>query len=121
MTKLRWLAVAGILVCLGLALPFTLPTPPLVPGVTKANFCRIQEGMTKAEVEMLLGRQGSSSIRFIEGTERGPSPPNECKAWIEDKFVIGVSFNQDGIVIDKEWCDLREGAFQQLCRWLHLK
>ena len=55
MTRKRWIAVAGILVSLvglGAFVPTLLPPRP---GVTKANFERIHDGMSQAEVEAIFG------------------------------------------------------------------
>src|SRR5260370_1056805 len=60
MTKKRWIVLAGMLaacVCLTLAVLAMLPPPP---GVTLPNIERIKDGMTRAEVETILGGPGES-------------------------------------------------------------
>ena len=62
MLKKRWLAALALtpgFVCLGL-LVFTLLFPP-EPGVTRGNFNRVRNGMTKAEVEQVLGPSASDA------------------------------------------------------------
>src|SRR5262245_50193020 len=55
MNKKCWIAACVILV-IGIALAFALPAllPP-TPGVTYANYSRIEKGMTRAQVVQLLG------------------------------------------------------------------
>jgi hypothetical protein len=57
------------------------------PGVTQANFERIQRGMTLAEVEALMGRPGQPM----------PPPPSAHKessltdkTWWEGDVIVGV-------------------------------
>ena len=58
MTKKRWIVLAGILAaCVWLALAVLALLPPR-PGITPANIQRIEEGMTLAEVEEILGGPG---------------------------------------------------------------
>src|SRR5262245_1337053 len=55
MRKKYWIAVAAIFVLAALS-AVTIPAllPP-TPGVTYANYNRIEKGMTRADVERLLG------------------------------------------------------------------
>jgi hypothetical protein len=54
--KKKWwiIAAATIAGCIGLALVIPALRPPR-PGVTKENFDRIEIGMTRADVEAILG------------------------------------------------------------------
>jgi len=57
--KKKWwiIAAATIAACIGLA--FVIPAlRPWRPGVTKENFDRIEIGMTRTEVEAILGSPG---------------------------------------------------------------
>jgi hypothetical protein len=54
MPKKRLLLIASFPFTIALTLGVLAMLPPS-PGVTKANFDRIKEGMTKAEVEEILG------------------------------------------------------------------
>jgi hypothetical protein len=59
-------------------------------GVTKANFERVQKGMTEQEVESIFGFAGSDSD-FGDGKKR--------KVWTEQKqgkYSVWVTFDQDG-------------------------
>jgi hypothetical protein len=55
MTKKRLILFAAVPLTFTLTLCVLAMIPPR-PGVTKANFDRIQEGMTLAEVQELFGR-----------------------------------------------------------------
>lgn len=55
MRRKRWtvrVAILASLACPGLVV---LSAWPAAPGITRANFARLEEGMTRAEAEMLLG------------------------------------------------------------------
>jgi hypothetical protein len=64
--KRRWLPVSVPgLICVGLVLYFVLSRP----CITKSNFNRIKNGMTRVEVEAILGMATSSEkdeIRLAE-------------------------------------------------------
>jgi hypothetical protein len=79
------------------------------PGVTKANFDRIEEGMTLQEVEQILGRPGKL-------TWGGYS-------WeAEDGATVFVVFDFDGASAGpKSWADSRETPLDKIRRWLHLR
>ena len=82
---------------------------PPKPGVTKANFDLIENGMTEEEVELAFGESGRD-IAF-NGWKSWRSP-NE--SWTNIAFI-------DGRVVNKEWVDRdRETAFDKLRRWLRL-
>lgn len=110
MTKRRlvWVIVA---VCLALAvvLAGALVVRPH-PVVNRANFERVNEGMTRAEVEAILGR--------LPGDD-APAPDAAVCSWMGDGTEILVAFDKNGRV---EGCALVEprGAafFYRLRAWL---
>ena len=113
MTKKRYLAVAGMLtgiVCLGAIVPALLPPRP---GVTKANFDRIQEGMTILEVEEILGER-SYAFRLPENSKQ-----LIAWWWKNPETGAGIEFEGD-VVAKKNWTDLTETFAEKLRRWLHL-
>jgi hypothetical protein len=78
------------------------------PGVTKANFDRIEEGMTLQEVEQIFGRPG----KYTWGGY----------SWQADDgaraFVV-FAFNGDSAG-HKNWENSTESPLDKLRRWLHL-
>jgi outer membrane protein assembly factor BamE (lipoprotein component of BamABCDE complex) len=61
--KKRLLLIASLPLTIALTLGVLAMLPP-PPGVTKANFDRIQEGMTRAEVEEIFGKPPLSDHPF---------------------------------------------------------
>jgi hypothetical protein len=99
------------------------------PGVTRANYGRIQDGMTLEEVEALLGQSitaddanlNSLSLReALDLFKQSPWPlSNMCPAryWIEEDLVIRVWF-YDGRVEDQDFYS-RPSARSRF--WEHLR
>ena len=72
MRRRRLLLGAGLLALTLLGLGGWLLWPPMPasgPGVTRANFQRIREGMPLAEVEAILG-QAPYSVSYTDSSER---------------------------------------------------
>jgi hypothetical protein len=109
MTKKRMalLAVLPLTIAVILGVPAMLP-PDTRPGVTKANFDRIEMGMTLAEVEEIFGREGE---------------PCPCPPWViweaSGGSLVSIKFVDD-CVLDKEWPDSKETILDKIRRWLHL-
>lgn len=94
--KKRHLITAGVMAaCVGLVLGVLAMLPPS-PGVTKANFDRIEIGMTMTEVEAILG---SHCV--------GPVVNHNIYWWRDDKgFGSGdaiVHFDGGDLVTELEW------------------
>ena len=112
MTKKRWIVLAGVLVaCVWLTLA-VLPLMPPRPGITPANIQRIEEGMTLAEVEEILGGPG---------VERWPRFDTHVVTWNHphDGTYVRVGFDRDNRVIGKDWGP-PETLLRKLRRLLHL-
>jgi hypothetical protein len=112
MTKKRWIVVAGILAaCVCLTLGVLAMLPPR-PGVTPANIERIEDGMTLAEVEKILGGPGPD---FISGRAA------KILAWNNPHYGtwVHVVFDCDNRVIGKVW-ESPETFLQRVQRLLHL-
>lgn len=78
------------------------------PGVTKANFDRIEEGMTLQEVEQIFGRPGKYTWGgYYWETDDGARA-----------FVV-FAFNGDSAG-QKNWESSTESPLDKLRRWLHL-
>jgi hypothetical protein len=98
--KRRYYAIAGLFpacFCVILALFAILPPRP---GVTKANFDRIEVGMTLPEVEAILG------------TDRGSRPivtdimlpiGHEIEEWGGDEGFANIVFDEHKRMVSKDW------------------
>jgi hypothetical protein len=99
---------------------------PRTSPATRENYDRIREGMTRAEVEAILGPPGDYRTGHGE-TDYGnigwmPDPPTDLAGtltnwsrvpgqspqdarqfagWLSDSFAIGISIDESGHVIDK--------------------
>jgi hypothetical protein len=107
MTRNRlFLIVAATAVCVGVALGVLAMLPPH-PGVTPANFARIENGMTRAEVYEIFGRPGMPWF-----TKRG------WERWdAGDGSWTAIEFRAD-CVVDRMWHDSPESTFDKIRRWL---
>ncbi len=124
--KLRWAVVAGLVVLAGVAAFAARPRPN---RVTRANYERIREGMTLAEVQAILGPPGDYSSRpsdlyglgnggseewWKEGEDSGGGPT----LWESDEGIISVQFNSRGAIYKGFTLtrDQQRGALDNL-RW----
>jgi hypothetical protein len=91
---------------------------PTRPGITKANFDRVQIGMTQAEVVEIFGER--------------PSDIRPTYRWVESREVSGTWCSADyrsgvlvlfryGHVVDARWYDSPETLWDKLRRWVGLK
>jgi hypothetical protein len=64
MRKNRWLLLGLLLASIVGVVLLVLALLPPSPGVTKVNFDRIEVGMTRAEVEVILGGSWSLVLHF---------------------------------------------------------
>lgn len=107
--KLRWTVAAGLVLLAGIAAVVLWPRPS---RVTPENYERIRDGMTRAEVEAILGPPGNYTTapvvyRFgANGTFPAPEgnpPPSIDNAafWWSDVVVILVDFGEAGLVTRK--------------------
>ncbi len=103
-TKKRLALIAVLPLTIGV-----LAMLPPRPGVTKATFDRIQDGLTLSGVEELPGRENGGDI---EGTSRGVWKAN-------DGSIVCIRFVDD-CVFGKLWFDSDETILDKIRRWLHL-
>jgi hypothetical protein len=122
--KNRRLWIRLMAVGAGLAvLPILWYALSLRPGVTQANYERIQEGRTLQEVESLLGGPPGNYSR-IPDKEAGlwtidPSRPDLNRqffigreVWIGNELAVAVWFDDQGRVARKErWTEASSSAF----------
>jgi hypothetical protein len=127
MTKRRWVVLVGLLavgVCLTLA---GLALLPPRPGVTQANFDRIEDGMTREEVERILGGPGrlvAKNGEIMGGPGAAFVMNGNLFLWDNPRndTIVSVSFDDANRVIGKDWKDWGppETFLQKLQRLLHL-
>ena len=106
-TKKRLLLIAAIPLVAGAVTLGVLAMLPPSPGVTKANYDRIEQGMTKAQVEQIFGREGKR-------TEWG-------RSWEADDGSGAFFQFRDHCVVYREWYESHEPITDKLRRWLHLR
>jgi len=123
--KRRYLIVAGILAgCVCAALGVVAMLPPQ-PGVTKANFDRIEIGMTKSEVEQIFGRERTVSPSpfrslVVLATFQCDFEGVAVMCWDADNGSwAGIGF-KGNCVVDKHWRNSPETFTDKFRRWLHL-
>ena len=100
----RWLlATATMAGLVGVVLLVVAMLPPR-PGVTKANFDRVEVGMTKTDVEAILGEPPNHQGPPIPKVEQGQFR----LAWKEARgdFLVSVTFNMQQEVVEKQWVHL---------------
>jgi hypothetical protein len=110
-TTKRLLLIAALLLIVAAVILGVLSLLPPDPGVTKANFDRIEKGMTQAEVQEMFGGKGI----FLERSD----PPYYC--WQADDGSWANILFSDDCVTDKLWRDSGETFLDTIRRWLHLR
>jgi hypothetical protein len=115
----RWLLLAVVAGALLAAHAFW--SMRLKPGITWRAFQRVREGMTRQQVEAILGEPAEFDIDNPDGPE---APEAECQFWIGEHLLISVTFDEDERVVRKSFCTIRDtdpsGPFERLCQWFGL-
>jgi hypothetical protein len=111
MMKKRLLLIAVLSLAVAVTVLVMLPAmlPPR-PGITKANFDRIQDGMTLAEVEAIFGGK-----KVFYGPFSGP-----FDVWVADDGSLARIYFSDECVENVYWDDSEESTLDKIRRWLHL-
>lgn len=118
MTRRRLLLIASLPLAVGVALVVLAMLPPR-PGVTRANFDRIKEGMQLEEVEEIFGGPGHRLPIGAGGVHSSVSP----YSWRSEDgatAVIWIESPRSAVLGSKEWTDSTESLVQKIRRWLHL-
>lgn len=119
-TKKRLLLIAAVPLAIVVVLG-VLSILPSRPGVTKANFDRIQVGMTRAQVEEIFGREGKRNRVWMRGIENTMFFVIQDEWVAEDSSAALVAFSfPDDYVIETEWHDSTETILDKIRRSLHL-
>jgi hypothetical protein len=118
--KTRFLIVAAValLACayVILALPYS--------GVTQARFDCIQDGVTMAEVEELLGdpsvNYGPTSIRVLFPFPPKLPPRSTSTIWNGHEGAAVIHFNENSVMTFKGWYPnpARRTVYEKVWRWL---
>ena len=118
MTKKPLLLIASLPLTIAVTLGVLAMLPPR-PGVTKANFDRIEKGMTLAEVEAILGKNHSAYFVSMKLTIR---PRFGTRIWSNpDESRAQIFFPSEDSVYTKRWTDSSETTVEKICRWLRLR
>jgi hypothetical protein len=94
MTKRR-IVVCSLLVAIGVLFVISFPTQS---GVTMANYDRIEIGMTRRQVETILGEVGEP-LKFF--TKPADSRIVNLAVWNGDGLEIFVDFDEKWVVVRK--------------------
>ena len=118
-TKKRILLIAALPLAIVVTFGVLALLPPR-PGITKANFDRIQAGMKKTEVEQIFGGKGKSSP-FRALVVRRDFDGGAVMCWDSDiGSWAGILF-VDECVLEKQWHNSNETILDRIRRWLHLR
>jgi hypothetical protein len=118
--KKNYLLSAGLpALCVCITLGVLALLPPR-PGITKANFDRIEVGMTVAEVDKLLGPPSTQGLRQ-EPLNWRPLPLQDakrCIVWGDEEGLAWIGFDTDGQVVSLTWDDFGQTYRQRFLRLL---
>jgi hypothetical protein len=100
----KWLAISMIgIVLAGAAFALVVFWPP-TPGVTYANYSRIETGMSREQVNALLGpprRQGKGAGMFVNPEDAEPGIA--WARWNRGEDEVIVQYDEDDRVIACAW------------------
>ena len=111
----RWLLAAGTVVGLvGVVLVVAVMLPP-GPSVTKANFDRLEIGMSREEAAAILGRDCDEMIQVDQ---------SHMLAWYNQdengEMEAQVLIRLDNGRVFNKWWRGPEGLLDRIRRWLHV-
>jgi hypothetical protein len=113
----KWLGILAIMVLAfaGVA-AFVLWPPPITPGLTQENFDQVQVGMTRADVEAILGKPAVFAGTGFIGPQTHPDQGVDL--W-GDQQVVSIFFDGKGLMSEKHADQFRERAPDRLdkMRW----
>jgi hypothetical protein len=71
--------------------------------INKENYDAITNGMTKSEVESILGKGESSASSNIDMGEYGENIHTEVLTWQKNMKVVTVTFSNDKVMIKSQY------------------
>jgi hypothetical protein len=122
MRKKWWLAI-GLLLVLAVALGIGIPALwPTTPGVTYANFSRIEPGMTRSEVQAILGPPSMAVLRGdlaidLRILEDGKQIPDSYYWQCEIGEQVQIHFDKNDRVTTMHW----NGSLESRNAWEKLR
>ncbi len=104
MPKSKRLVVALAVVMILAAALRLLVQEPAGPGITRMNYTRIENGMGRAEVEVLLGGPPTHvGVGGLASASGAYAPAGEVATWDGGSIMIQVSFDASRKVEARAW------------------
>src|SRR5262245_38143742 len=131
MTKRRLVMLAALAAAVGLAgmVGWWAMTPPPLRGVNLRIYKRIQEGMTRAEVEAVIAMppgyydRNKAFENWTTCHEQWGQFGDDQDAWVTDRGVLVVAYSPEGVVCGKViqlWMPVDAPFLEGVRRWLGL-
>jgi hypothetical protein len=119
--RLRWAAGAPALLALG-----ALVLWPRPDRLTRENFERIKEGMSRAEAEAMLGGppgyHADGPVGYPNGylpaDLQGFPPGHTSETWLGDSGIVEVVFDPHGRVAWRQWSPSERDPETSRIEWL---
>jgi hypothetical protein len=124
--KRVWLVSLPV-AAIGLALSAFACRGMIRDGVNRANYERIQVGMSRADVQAIMGGRpgvdlpwlGVEDIVFDERSRLSLHSPPKGQWWQADQHQLAVRYDASGHVVSKRYARHADiGAFQRFLDWL---
>jgi hypothetical protein len=122
--RLKWLAAASATLVLAAAVAWFLR--PAGPPITAETYERLRPGMTRAEVEGVLGGPGRTRqdcVRWMDNRspttglgsdlDNGQRTNPGIRYWYQDSGIIIVQFDADDRLMDKQFEGVRVSTVRQ--------
>ena len=117
----RWIPAAVAVTILVFSGLIVLPNHLAGPGVTRANFNRIETGMTLDEVEEILGGppcfDAPNGRSWIGLALMCVTRHYSREVWGGNDGAVTVEFNAQWRVAEKSWTESPDSFFGKLRRW----
>ena len=87
--------------------------------ISRRNFGKIENGMTKGQVESILGPPSEGCFDVSSGGLKYKGvPAREAGVWKGKKFELSVWFDAGGLVLHKDGRSSESGIVDRLHDWL---
>jgi outer membrane protein assembly factor BamE (lipoprotein component of BamABCDE complex) len=96
MSKKCWLITVAVLVAIAIAIAIPALLPP-TPGVTYSNYSRLEKGMTRAQLEALLGEPDPALQGF------GPDGDTSFLWESAEHDSVWITFDPNGLTKSYTW------------------
>src|SRR5262245_7209905 len=97
MSKKKWCAVVVLFLFAAASAVGVVALLPPTPGITYANYSRIETGMTREQVELLLGQPNLDDGEFRNLFFPFPGVPHgQASFWRGDeRDIVAIAFDPD--------------------------